>query len=64
MAYLYRPLHLGVLRMIKSAVARRAGGRASRCAMCGEMAGDPLYALVLLGLGVDELSMNALRFPP
>ena len=31
--------------------------------MCGEMAGDPLNALVLLGLGVDELSMNGPSIP-
>ncbi|TMA31050.1 MAG: phosphoenolpyruvate--protein phosphotransferase, partial [Deltaproteobacteria bacterium] len=56
-AYLYRPLHLGVLRLIQAAVdgARQAG---IECAMCGEMAGDPAYALVLLALGLDTLSMN------
>jgi phosphotransferase system enzyme I (PtsI) len=31
--------------------------------MCGEMAGDPLCALILLGLGLDELSMNAASLP-
>ena len=31
--------------------------------MCGEMAGDPLYTLVLLGLGVTELSMNGPSIP-
>ena len=31
--------------------------------MCGEMAGEPLYAYVLLGLGVDEWSMNATSIP-
>ena len=31
--------------------------------MCGEMAGEPLYALVLLGLGFGELSMNAPGIP-
>jgi phosphotransferase system enzyme I (PtsI) len=62
-AYLYRPLHLGVLRMIQASVegARAAG---IECAMCGEMAGDPAYALVLLALGLDELSMNPSDIPP
>jgi phosphotransferase system enzyme I (PtsI) len=62
-AYLYRPLHLGVLRLIQSAVegARAAG---IECAMCGEMAGDPAYALVLLALGLDTLSMNPSDIPP
>ena len=31
--------------------------------MCGEMAADPRYSLVLLGLGFDELSMNAASIP-
>jgi phosphotransferase system enzyme I (PtsI) len=62
-AYLYRPLHLGVLRLIQAAVdgARQSG---IECAMCGEMAGDPLYALVLLALGLDTLSVNPSDIPP
>jgi phosphotransferase system enzyme I (PtsI) len=32
-------------------------------AVCGEMAGDPLYLPILLGLGVDELSMNHMSIP-
>ena len=31
--------------------------------LCGEMAGDPVIAVVLLGLGVDELSMGAVAIP-
>ncbi len=62
-AYLYRPLHLGVLRLIQSSVE---GGRAAgiEVSMCGEMAGDPAYALVLLALGLDTLSMNPADIPP
>ena len=61
-AYLYRPLHLGILRMIQHTVegARSAG---IDVAMCGEMAGDPAYALMLLGLGLDALSMNPADIP-
>jgi len=61
-AYLYRPLHLGVLRLIQSSVegAQAAG---IECAMCGEMAGDPAYVLVLLALGLDTLSMNPADIP-
>ena len=61
-AYLYRPLHLGVLRLIQAAVA---GARQANIevAMCGEMAGDPAYALVLLGLGLDTLSVNPSDIP-
>ncbi len=61
-AYLYRPLHLGILRMIRATVegARTAG---IEVAMCGEMAGDATYALILLGLGLDALSMNPADIP-
>lgn len=60
--YLYRPLHLAVLRMLRHTVdsAHEAG---IPVAMCGEMAGDPYNTLVLLGLGVDELSMAAVSVP-
>ena len=61
-AYLYKPLHLGVLRLIQASVdgAKDAG---IECAMCGEMAGDPVYALILLALGLDNLSMNPADIP-
>jgi phosphotransferase system enzyme I (PtsI) len=61
-AYLYKPLHLAVLRMLRSiADAARSAGKS--VSMCGEMAGEPLYTLVLLGLGLDELSMNGPSIP-
>ena len=61
-AGLYQPLHPAVLRMILQVVeAGRAGG--IPVAVCGEMAGDPLYLAILLGLGVDELSMNHMAIP-
>lgn len=61
-AYLYRPLHLSVLRMLQTIVsAARASG--IPVAMCGEMAGDPAYTLMLLALGFDELSMTAGQIP-
>jgi phosphotransferase system enzyme I (PtsI) len=61
-AYLYRPLHLAVLRMLKLIcdAGKSAGIPVS---MCGEMAGEPIYALVLLGLGLSELSMNGPAVP-
>jgi phosphotransferase system enzyme I (PtsI) len=61
-AYLYEPLHPAVLRLTQMVV--EAGHRQGiKVAVCGEMAGDELYTLVLLGLGVDELSMHALSIP-
>ena len=61
-AYLYRPLHLGVVRLIEASV-QGAKQAAIECAMCGEMAGDPAYALILLALGLDNLSMNPADIP-
>jgi phosphotransferase system enzyme I (PtsI) len=61
-AYLYKPLHLSVLRALKSIVTAAKDAKIP-VAMCGEMAGDPLYALMLLALGFDELSMTAGQIP-
>ncbi len=61
-SYLYEPLHPAILRLIRRIVD--AGHDAGiPVAMCGEMAGEPLYTYVLLGLGIDELSMNATSIP-
>jgi phosphotransferase system enzyme I (PtsI) len=61
-SYLYEPLHPAILRLIRRIV--EAGHDAGiPVAMCGEMAGEPLYTYVLLGLGLDELSMNATSIP-
>jgi len=55
--YLYDPLHPAVLRLIHMTI--EAGDRAKRpVAMCGEMAGDPKYTRLLLGLGLTEFSMH------
>jgi phosphotransferase system enzyme I (PtsI) len=61
-AYLYRPLHLSVLRSIQNiCTAAKAAG--IPVAMCGEMAGDPVYSLILLAMGFDELSMTSGQIP-
>lgn len=61
-AKMYEPLHPAVLRLIRQAVA---AGHASgiEVALCGEMAGDVLSVPVLLGLGLDELSMRPSALP-
>jgi phosphotransferase system, enzyme I, PtsP len=61
-ANLYEPLHPAVLSALYSTI--QAGKReGKRVGMCGEMAGDPLYALVLLGMGLEEFSMGSLYVP-
>lgn len=61
-AYLYQPFHPAVLRMIRSVVT--AGQNAGiEVSVCGEMAGDPLCVPVLVGLGIDVLSMNPRVIP-
>ena len=59
---LYEPLHPAVLRVIQE-IVRAAGAEGLPLSLCGEMAADPLHALVLLGFGVRELSMSAAAIP-
>lgn len=55
-AYLYHPAHPSVLKLIKMTVdGAKAGG--IPVSVCGQMAADPALALLLIGLGVNELSM-------
>jgi len=61
-AYLYEPLHPAVLRLLRSVVSA-AHNEGIWISMCGEMAADPLYALLLVGLGLDELSMTPGAIP-
>jgi phosphotransferase system enzyme I (PtsI) len=62
-AYLYDPLHPAVLRLIKG-VIDAAHGHGKWVGMCGEMAGDLEAIPLLLGLGLDEFSMNPPAIPP
>ena len=61
-AHLYEPTHPAVLRTLKRIVddAHRLGVPVS---VCGEMGGDPVFAPLLFGLGVDSLSMAAPLLP-
>ncbi|MEE8558350.1 MAG: phosphoenolpyruvate--protein phosphotransferase [Myxococcota bacterium] len=61
-AYLYEPLHPAHLRLIERIcqAGRHAG---TPVGMCGEMAGEPVHAWVLLALGVTELSMAPSAIP-
>ena len=59
---LYQPLHPGVLRLIKHVIdASHEHGKFT--GMCGELAGDPVATMILLGLGLDEFSMTASSIP-
>jgi phosphotransferase system enzyme I (PtsI) len=55
--YLYDPLHPAVLRLIQMTIQAGIQARIP-VAMCGEMAGDPRYTRLLLGLGLTEFSMH------
>jgi phosphotransferase system enzyme I (PtsI) len=61
-AHMYQPLDPAIIRMIKH-TADVAKSNQIQVQMCGEMAGLPLHAPLLLGLGLDELSMHPQAIP-
>ncbi len=61
-AYLFDPLHPAVLRLIHN-VVEAADRQGIPVTVCGEMAGDPWFSALLLGLGVDGLSMSPMAIP-
>lgn len=56
--YLYQPFNPSILRLVKN-VIDAAHKEGKWTGMCGEMAGEPLAAPLLIGLGLDEFSMSA-----
>jgi phosphotransferase system enzyme I (PtsI) len=61
-AHLYQGFHPAVLKLIKETI--EAGHRNGIwVGLCGEMAGDPLATILLVGMGVDELSTSAMAIP-
>lgn len=59
---LYQPMHPSILRLIKT-VIEASHDHKKFTGMCGEMAGDPLLTMILLGMGLDEFSMSAPSIP-
>ena len=61
-SYLYKPLHPSILRLLKFIIetTHREG---KEITVCGEMAADPLSAIVLLGFGLKKFSMNPIFIP-
>ena len=61
-SYLFKPLHPSILRILKFIIeTTQAAGK--EITVCGEMAADPLSALVLLGFGLRKFSMNPIFIP-
>jgi phosphotransferase system enzyme I (PtsI) len=61
-ADLYQPLHPGVLRLVREVI--RAGDETGTpVSVCGEMAGDPMAALLLLGIGLRAFSISPYNLP-
>ena len=62
LAHMYQPLHPAIIHSLRRVVKAARNTGIDAC-ICGEMAGDPLYLPVLLGLGFTELSMGASSIP-
>lgn len=61
-AGLFSPAHPAVLRLVRDTIETAARNNIS-CSVCGEMAGEPLYTLLLLGMGLKIFSMNGPDVP-
>ncbi|HVM61729.1 MAG TPA: phosphoenolpyruvate--protein phosphotransferase [Verrucomicrobiae bacterium] len=61
-ANLYEPTHPAILRLVRS-VVEAAHNNGIWVGVCGEMAGEPLFAPLLIGMGIDELSAASSSLP-
>jgi phosphotransferase system enzyme I (PtsI) len=61
-AYLFQPLHPAVLQCLDR-IAKVAGDLSKPVRICGEISSNPLFAVLLLGMGFTQLSMNPLSIP-
>ena len=61
-AHLYEPTHPAVLRTLRQ-IVEAGHAHQVKVSVCGEMAGDPVYVPLLIGLGIDELSMTPTLLP-
>ncbi|MBL8836836.1 MAG: phosphoenolpyruvate--protein phosphotransferase [Alphaproteobacteria bacterium] len=61
-AHLYNPLHPAVLRLIQFTTEAALRNRIP-ISICGEIAGDPRFTALLIGLGIRDLSMSAINLP-
>jgi phosphotransferase system enzyme I (PtsI) len=61
-AHLYNPLHPAVLRLIQFTTEAALRNRIP-VSLCGEIAGDPRFTALLVGLGIRELSMTPVKLP-
>ncbi len=61
-AHLYEPAHPAILRMIEMTIASAMKLKIP-CSICGEMASDPLFTELLIGLGLDTFSMSSVSIP-
>lgn len=57
-AYLYEPLHPAILRLLKH-IIQTGHDKGIPVSLCGEMASDPKYTVLLMGMGLEQFSVNA-----
>lgn len=61
-AYLYEPTHPAILKLIHLIITNAKKAKIW-VSVCGEMGGDPAMALLLLGFGINQLSMSSFALP-